>query len=89
MRRQLGLARASAIAGEAQWAFRTLDWIGRAEDLVLVGPPGPASHFAEAIAHVAIDHDLRVSWFTLEAMTATIARSRIDASTGKVVERIA
>jgi len=29
-----------------------------------------------------------VGWFTLEALTSTIARSRIDASTGKVVERI-
>ncbi len=46
------------------------------------------SHFAEAIAHAAIDRDLRVSWFSLETLTATIARSRIDASTGKVVERI-
>ena len=57
--------------------------------LVLVGPSGTGkSHFAEAIAHAAIDRDLRVSWFTLEALTATIGRSRIDASTGKVVERI-
>ncbi|GAC1664202.1 MAG: IS21-like element ISBj11 family helper ATPase IstB [Candidatus Limnocylindrales bacterium] len=81
--------KASAIPGEAQWALRTLDWIGRAENLVLVGPSGTGkSHFAEAIAHAAIDRDLRVSWFTLESLTATIARSRIDASTGKVVERI-
>jgi DNA replication protein DnaC len=81
--------KASAIPGEAQWALRTLDWIGRAENLVLVGPSGTGkSHFAEAIAHAAIDRDLRVSWFTLETLTATIACSRIDASTGKVVERI-
>jgi DNA replication protein DnaC len=81
--------KASAIPGEAQWALRTLDWIGRAENLVLVGPSGTGkSHFAEAIAHAAIDRDLRVSWFSLEALTATIARSRIDVSTGKVVDRI-
>jgi len=80
---------ASAIPGDAQWALRTLDWIGRAENLVLVGPSGTGkSHFAEAIAHAAIDRDLRVSWFSLESLTATIARSRIDATTGKVVERI-
>ncbi len=80
---------ASAIPGDAQWALRSLDWIGRAENLVLVGPSGTGkSHFAEAIAHTAIDRDLRVSWFSLEALTATIARSRIDATTGKVVERI-
>jgi hypothetical protein len=46
------------------------------------------SHFAEAIAHAAIDRDLRVSWFTLETVTTTIARSRIDATSGKVVVRI-
>jgi DNA replication protein DnaC len=81
--------KASAIPGDAQWALRTLDWIGRAENLVLVGPSGTGkSHFAEAIAHAAIDRDLRVSWFSLETLTTTIARSRIDASTGKVVERI-
>jgi len=80
---------ASAIPGDAQWALRSLDWIGRAENLVLVGPSGTGkSHFAEAIAHAAIDRDLRVSWFSLESLTATIARSRIDATTGRVVERI-
>jgi hypothetical protein len=46
--------KASAIPGDAQWALRTLDWIGRAENLVLVGPSGTGkSHFAEAIAHAA------------------------------------
>jgi DNA replication protein DnaC len=80
---------ASAIPLDAQWALRSLDWIGRAENLVLVGPSGTGkSHFAEAIAHAAIDHDLRVAWFTLESLTATITRSRIDATTGEVVSRI-
>jgi DNA replication protein DnaC len=47
---------ASAIPVEAQWALRSLDWIGRAENLVLVGPSGTGkSHFAEAICHAAID----------------------------------
>jgi IstB-like ATP binding protein len=32
--------KASAIPGAAQWALRSLDWIGRAENLVLVGPIG-------------------------------------------------
>jgi len=81
--------KASAIPDDAQWALRSLGWIGRAENLVLVGPSGTGkSHFAEAIAHAAIDRDLRVSWFSLESLTATIARARIDASTAKVVERI-
>lgn len=73
---------ASAIPAEAQWALRSLDWLGRAENLVLVGPSGTGkSHFAEAICHAAIDVDLRVSWFTLESLTATISRSKVDAAT--------
>lgn len=80
---------ASAIPAEAQWALRSLDWVGRAENLVLVGPSGTGkSHFAEAICHAAIDVDLRVGWFTLESLTTTIARSKVDASTAKVVARI-
>lgn len=80
---------ASAIPADAQWALRSLDWLGRAENLVLVGPSGTGrSHVAEAICHAAIDVDLRVSWFTLESLTATIARSKVDATTAKVVARI-
>lgn len=55
---------------------------------MLVGPSGIGkSHFAEAICHAAIDVDLRVSWFTLESLTATISRSKVDATTGKEVAR--
>lgn len=81
--------KSSAIPGEAQWALGTLDWLGRAKNLILVGPSGTGkSHFAEAIAHAATDGDLRFSWFSLKSLTATIAPP-IDASTGKVVvERI-
>lgn len=58
-------------------------------NLVLVGPSGTGkSHFAEAICHSAIDVDLRVAWFTLESLTATVSRSKVDASTAKVVARI-
>jgi DNA replication protein DnaC len=57
--------------------------------VVLVGPSGTGkSHFAEAICHAAINVDLRVGWFTLESLTATVARSRVDATTAKVVARI-
>jgi DNA replication protein DnaC len=56
---------------------------------VLVGPSGTGkSHFAEAICHAAVDVDLRVSWFTLESPTTTISRSKVDASTARVVARI-
>ena len=42
----------------------------------------------EALAHAAIEADLRVSWFTLETLTTTIGRAKIDASVARVVARI-
>ena len=46
------------------------------------------SHFAEALAHAAIEKDLRVAWFTLETLTAAIAKAKIDGSTARTVARI-
>ena len=54
--------------------------------------PGPSgtgkSHFAEALAHAAIEKDLRVAWFTLETLTAAIGRAKADGSTARTVTRI-
>ena len=67
----------------------TLDWIGPGRE---PRPRGPVGDRQIALRRGdrprRVDRDLRVSWFTLESLTATIARSRIYASTGKVVERI-
>src|SRR5687767_10362696 len=46
------------------------------------------SHFCEALGHRAIDEGLKVLWFTLETLTQTINRSKVDASTARVVARI-
>ncbi len=79
----------SSIEPATQSALRTLEWIGRAENLAISGPSGTGkSHFVEALAHAAIDADLRVAWFTLESLTATIGRARADATIAKVVARI-
>jgi len=79
----------SSIEPATQSALRTLEWVGRAENLSVSGPSGTGkSHFVEALAHAVIDADMRVSWFTLETLTATIARARVDASIAKVVARI-
>jgi len=49
-----------------------LEWVGRAENLAICGPSGSGkSHFCEAIAHGVIDAGMRVSWFSLESLTAT------------------
>ena len=36
----------------------------------------------------AIDAGLKVSWFTLGTLTQAITRSKVDASTAKVIQRI-
>jgi DNA replication protein DnaC len=46
------------------------------------------SHFVEALAHVAIENDLRVAWFTLESLTTTLGRAKADASIARTVARI-
>jgi hypothetical protein len=58
----------SSIPEPTQNALTSLERIGRHENLLVAGP----SHFVEALAHVAIEKDLRVSWFTLEALTTTL-----------------
>lgn len=79
----------SSIPLPTQRALRTLEWIGRLENLALAGPSGTGkSHFLEALGHAAIDSGLKVSWFTLETLTHTITRSKVDATTAKIVEKI-
>lgn len=79
----------SSIPVATQRALMTLEWVSRAECLSISGPSGTGkSHFVEALGHRAIDSGLKVSWFTLETLTQTIGRSKVDASTAKVVARI-
>jgi DNA replication protein DnaC len=79
----------SSIPAHTQRALMTLEWVTRAECLSISGPSGTGkSHFVEALGHQAIDCGLKVSWFTLETLTQTIGRSKVDASTAKVVARI-
>src|SRR5260221_8018674 len=46
------------------------------------------SHFAEALAHKAIDAGMRVAWFTLESLTAVIGRAAVDGTTAKAIAKI-
>ena len=80
---------ASSIPAPTQSALATLEWIHRAENLAISGPSGTGkTHFVEAIAHRVIDADMRVSWFTLESLTAAIGRASVDGSIGRVIARI-
>ena len=56
---------------------------------MIAGPSGTGkSHLAEALAHAAIEKDLRVAWFTLETLTAAIGRAKADGSVARTVARI-
>jgi DNA replication protein DnaC len=79
----------SSITEATQNSLMTLEWIGRAENLVIAGPSGTGkSHFTEGLAAAAIEKDLKVAWFTLETLHATIAKTKIDGSTARTVARI-
>lgn len=79
----------SSIPIPTQNGLRTLEWIHRKECLSVSGPSGTGkSHFVEALGQLAIDQGMRVSWFSLERLTSTISRSKVDASTTGVVKRI-
>jgi len=79
----------SSIPEVTQNSLTTLEWIGRAENLVIAGPSGTGkSHLTEGLAHAAIEKDLKVAWFTLETLHAVIAKTKIDGSTARTVARI-
>jgi len=79
----------SAIPLGTQRALATLEWLSRAENLVLAGPSGTGkTHFVEGLAAAAIEAGHRVAWFSLESLTATIGRARVDGSVARVVGRI-
>ena len=79
----------SSIAPGTQSGLRTLEWIGRHENLAVAGPSGTGkSHFVEALAHEVIEVGMRVSWFSLESLTQVIQRAKVDASVPRVVQRI-
>ncbi|WP_203732578.1 ATP-binding protein [Streptomyces sp. SID12501] len=86
------LAEDSTIPEPTQNSLITLEWIGRGENLVIAGPlitSGTGkSHFTEGLAQAAIENDLRVSWFTLETLSAAIEKSKVDGSTARTVARI-
>jgi DNA replication protein DnaC len=79
----------SSIPAPTQQALATLEWIGRAENLIACGPSGTGkTHWVEALAHAAIDHDHTVAWFTLETLTTTIGKAKIDGSIARTVAKI-
>ena len=79
----------SSIAQPTQRALRTLEWIGRHENLVVCGPSGTGkTHLLEALGHAAIDAGHHVSWFSLETLGGLVHRHRADDTITRAIRRI-
>jgi DNA replication protein DnaC len=79
----------SSVPEATQNALMTLEWISRAENLVVAGPSGTGkSHLVEALSHLGIEKDLRVAWFTLETLAAALARAKVDGTISRAITRI-
>ncbi len=67
-----------------------MEWIGRAENVVVAGPQGTGkSHLLEAIGHHAIDQGLSVAWFSIEDLGAIIRRHRVDDTISRAFSALA
>jgi DNA replication protein DnaC len=79
----------SDIPKPTQHSLMTLEWVGRAENVVVWGPSGAGkTHFCEGLAYAVIASGRRALWFSLESLAATVSRAKIDASVQKVIARI-
>jgi DNA replication protein DnaC len=80
---------ASPIGKPTQQALRTLEWVGRAENLCVCGPSGTGkSHWVEALGHHAIDRGHTVAWHTLESLAALLCRHRADDTVAKAISKL-
>jgi DNA replication protein DnaC len=74
----------SSIPAATQRALRTLEWVTRAENVVVAGPQGTGkSHLLEALGHHAVDQGLTVAWFSVEDLGTIIRRHRVDDTVSK------
>ncbi|HEV7450935.1 MAG TPA: IS21-like element helper ATPase IstB [Pseudonocardiaceae bacterium] len=79
----------SSIPAPTQAALQTLEWISRAENLVVCGPAGTGKTFLlEALGQTAVEAGKHVAWFTLEALGVLVRRHRADDSVTKAISKI-
>jgi DNA replication protein DnaC len=80
----------SSIPLATQRALRSLEWVTRAENLVVAGPQGNGkSHLLEALGHQAIDQGLSVAWFSVEDLGTIVRRHRVDDTVSKAFGALA
>ena len=79
----------SSIPVPTQHALRTLEWVGRAENLVVCGPSGTGkSMFLEALGQSAVETGHRVAWFSLEGLGVMVRRHKADDTVNRAIARI-
>ncbi len=79
----------SSIPAPTQQALRTLEWVRRRENLVVCGPSGTGKTFLlEALGQQAVEHGLKVAWFTLEDLGVLLRRHRADDTVSKAIARV-
>lgn len=79
----------SSIPDPTTAALRTLEWVGRAENLVVCGPAGTGKTFLlEALGQLAVEAGMKVAWFTLESLGVVVRRHRGDDTVTKAIARI-
>lgn len=67
----------------------TLDWIGPADNLCLIGPPGTGkTHYLIAIGRAAVEAGHRVRYYTAIELVETLWRAQADNTVGKTIEQI-
>lgn len=80
----------SSIPPATQRALRSLEWVTRAENVVVAGPQGTGkSHLLEAIGRHAIEQHLSVAWFSVEDLGMIIRRHRVDDTVSKAFAALA
>jgi DNA replication protein DnaC len=79
----------SSIPAPTQAALRTLEWVGRRENLVVCGPSGTGKTFLlEALGQLAVETGLKVAWFTLEDLGVLLRRHRADDTVTRAIARV-
>jgi DNA replication protein DnaC len=67
----------------------SLEWVGQARNLALVGPPGTGkSHLSIALGRAAVNAGHRVRFFRADVLVEQLYRGLADNSVGRVIDSI-
>ncbi len=85
---EFNLAESSIPAASHDYLI-TLDWIGRADNLCLVGPAGTGkTHYLIALGRAAVEAGHRVRYFTAIELIEHLYRAVADNTVGRAIETV-